>query len=97
MPAFKKDPDDRLDYGVDWTLWLGSDTIASSEWFVTAPPADATPLAIETNPPASNDEKTTKVWVRGGTAGVGYGLTNRIETAGGRQKDRSLQVVVVQQ
>ena len=30
-----KDPDARLDYSVDWSRFLGSDTISAVAWFIT--------------------------------------------------------------
>ena len=30
-----KDPDARLDYSVDWSRFLGSDTISAVSWFIT--------------------------------------------------------------
>lgn len=29
-----KDPDEILDYSVDWSRWLGTDTISSVTWYV---------------------------------------------------------------
>ena len=31
---FSKDPHSVLDYVVNWSLWLGTDTITTSEWIV---------------------------------------------------------------
>jgi hypothetical protein len=70
-----KDPDAVLDYQVDWSAWLGVDTISTSTWVV--------PTGITKN----SDTKTTTtatIWLRGGTAGTLYLVTNRIVTAGGR-------------
>ena len=32
MDAFLKDPDAVLDYKIDWSAWLGDDTISQSAW-----------------------------------------------------------------
>lgn len=32
--AFKKAPNATLDYQIDWTHWLGADTIVASTWRV---------------------------------------------------------------
>lgn len=36
LTKFTKDPQAVLDYNVDWSTWLGTDTIASSVWTVEA-------------------------------------------------------------
>ena len=61
-----KDPDAKLDYSVDWTLWLrDGETIQSAEWFV---PAGLVHVASE-------DEKTdtrATAWLAGGEVGVTF-------------------------
>lgn len=81
--SFLKDPDAVLDYQIDWSTWLGSDTIASSSWVI--------PTGI-TEDSDSNTTTTATVWLSGGTAGTTYTVTNRIVTAGGRTEDRSLTI-----
>jgi hypothetical protein len=83
-----KDPNDVLDYTIDWSKFLGSDTIATSIWIV--------PAGITKN---SNSNTTTlaTVWLSGGTAGETYQVTNRITTAGGRTKDKSFSIYVAEQ
>ena len=78
---FQKDPDDVLDYQINWATWLGSDTISTSIWTAAA--------GITVN---SETETTTTatVWISGGTLGEVAQATNRITTAGGRTKDQTL-------
>jgi hypothetical protein len=85
--SFIKDPDAVLDYAVDWTDFLGVDTIASSTWTV------GTGLTKVTN---SNTTKVATVWLSGGTIATEYSVTNRIVTAGGRTDDRTLTIAVEQ-
>jgi hypothetical protein len=85
VDLFYKDPDAKLDYGFDWATWLGSDTISSSSWTV---PTGLTKVSD------TNDTTTTTVWLSGGTAGVSYRVVNSIVTAGGREEDRSLWIVM---
>jgi hypothetical protein len=87
MKGFVKDPDAILDYGFDWGLWLGIDTIDTSTWIVESP------LTIV---PASEsfDDDTTLVYLSGGDVGSNYELTNRITTANGRTDDRTVQIKV---
>jgi hypothetical protein len=83
--VFVKDPNSVLDYQIDWSTWLASDTIATSTW--TAP----TGITIASS---SNTTTAATVWLSGGTAGVWYSLVNRIVTAGARTEDRTIQVRV---
>ena len=82
---FYKDPADALDYLIDWTAWLGTDTISASTW--------TAPTGI-TKSAESNTTTRATVWVSGGTAGASYTLTNRIVTAGGRTAERSIRITV---
>ena len=81
MPAFTKDPNAVLDYTLDWSDWLETDTIAASTWTVDAG------LTKDSD---SFTPTTTTVWLSGGTAGRVYEALNRIVTAGGRTADRVL-------
>ena len=85
MSNFVKDPDASLDYGFDWSAWLGTDTIATSTWTVDS--------GI-TKGATSNTTTTTTVWLSGGTVGTTYNAVNRIVTAGGRTNDHTLTVRV---
>ena len=80
-------PDELLDLTVDWTSWLGQDTIASSAW-----QSDGITL---TN--AASDQTSATVWVDGSTGTVGskYTVRNVVTTAAGRTGARSVVVSVV--
>lgn len=81
-----KDPDEVLDYTMDWTARLGADTIVSSSW------PDA-PVGIVMD----SDEHTDNVavlWLSGGTLGTTYFFVNRITTAGGRTMDQTVKLKV---
>lgn len=87
----KKDPNADLDYGFDWTAWLGAaDTITESTWVV----ASASGL-ITHSPSISTNGKVTTVWLKSGNAGASYATTNHIKTAAGREDERSLRVTIV--
>jgi len=86
IQQFKKDPDATLDYTIDWSTWLGADTISTSEWTVASGITEGTATATTT---------ATTIWLSGGTAGVSYALTNQIVTAGGRTDDRTIVVTCV--
>ncbi|SDE89695.1 Concanavalin A-like lectin/glucanases superfamily protein [Limimaricola pyoseonensis] len=80
-----KDPDDVLDYAIDWSRLLEGDTIASAEWLV---PAGLTFVRSEHSGPLAI------AWLSGGEVGETYELTSRITTAAGRQMDRSASLFV---
>lgn len=84
---YPKDPNDVVDYTVNWSRYLNrvDDVILISGWIV--------PDGIEMETETSNDTLAT-VWLSGGTAGVSYNLTNRITTAGGRQLDKTITIRV---
>lgn len=85
IATFLKDPNAILDYQVDWSPWLGVDTITTSDWIV--------PTGI-TKQSETNTATTATIWLSGGTAGTKYQLTNRITTAGGRTDDRTITISV---
>jgi hypothetical protein len=86
LPSILKDPDANLDYQIDWSEWLGADTISASVWTV-APPAGGLTAATP-----SQTTVTTRVWLSGGTVGQTVRVTNRITTAQGRIDERSFNV-----
>ena len=76
------DPAAVLDFQVDWSNWLGSDTILTSEWTLAAPMTQ--PFGDQHN------ATTATIWVTGGNAGTTAKAVNHIVTAGGRQEDGTL-------
>lgn len=84
-----KDPNDVLDYVVDWTARLDpdTDTIQSSSWIVPTGITRDTDLVMAGN-------KKTKIWLSGGTAGTTYSFVNRIVTTGGRTMDQTVKIKV---
>lgn len=87
IPSFSsKDPDEVLDYVVNWAARLATDdTIATSTWTV--------PAGI-TKDSSSNTDTTTKVWLSGGTLGTTYTLLNRVTTVDGRTMDQSVKIKI---
>jgi len=87
--SFQKDPSANLDFGFDWSEWLGSaDQISSSSW--VSVPGD---LALS-NPDFGN--LSTLVWVSGGSDGTDYLVTNQVTTRDGRTDERTFAISVVQ-
>lgn len=83
--TYMKTPTDVLDYTVDWSTWLGTDTISSSSWSVP------TGITVTTS---SNTSTTTTAFLSAGLDGNSYLVSNTIHTAGGRTITRSFQVSI---
>lgn len=85
----EKDPDDVLDYSINWAPRLELDTIETSIWIV---PDDLE----EDSSQISADNRTTTIWLSGGIAGTTYQVTNRVTTNGGRTMDQTVKLKVKQ-
>jgi hypothetical protein len=85
MPWDAKDPNEVLDYDLDWYARLDGDTISTSTWTV--------PGGITKNSD-SHGTTATKIWLSSGTTGSSYDITNRIVTAGGRTMDHTETLMV---
>lgn len=86
MKSWKKDPDSKLDYTVDWTSWLTcGETISTSSWVVETGVTQVS---------TANTNYAATIWLSGGTAGNEYTVTNRITTSAGRIEDRSFVLFV---
>ena len=83
--ADTKDPAAIIDYTVRWSQWLGTDQISASDWIVE----DGIVETLQTNTTGS-----ATIWLASGTAGEAYRVTNRIQTIGGRQDDRTIVIPV---
>jgi hypothetical protein len=81
-----KDPDEVLDYQLDWTARLQSETIATSVWMI-----DSTALVQNSS---SFTITMTTVWLSAGVDGETYELTNRITTTGNRTMDQTVKLKV---
>lgn len=82
-----RDPDEILDYQVDWTARLAGDTIATSTISLTA----ASGLTIDSQ---SNTTSSATVILSGGTLGQVAKLLNRVTTAGGRTMDEEITLLI---
>lgn len=103
-----KDPDEVLDYDLDWTRRLyDADELAAAQAQedagqpVTIVPADIIATSTFTLPTGTlvaasteNSTTATKVWLTGGDEGESYVITNEITTAGGRTMDQSVKIKV---
>ena len=80
-----------LSYTLDYSDWIGTDTISSSNWVISTISGDSTPLAANSN---SNTTTKATVILSAGTVGNIYTATNTIVTAGGFTEERHFRVVV---
>lgn len=79
MPSrFEMDPEDLLDYGIDYEDWLNGDTISTSTWTV--------PDGLDEVDSQIVSNKIAYVWldVDADASAGDYTLVNKIVTAGGR-------------
>jgi hypothetical protein len=76
MRTFRKDPDEVLDYTVNWSQRLqANETISSSDWIVDS--------GI-TEDKRSMSSTSATIWLSGGSTGTSYTLINRVQTSVGR-------------
>ena len=93
-----KDPDEILDYDIDWTAGLlSADEIDAG----STSPADTIVTSTFTLPAGSltasstsNSTTHTKIWLSGGVLGITYQITNEITTAAGRKMDRTVEIKI---
>jgi len=82
-----KDPDEKLDYTLDWTLRVTeTDAIVTSIW--------TTPSSGLTVASTSMSSYTSTIWLSGGTIGITYYMTNRITTVFGRIMDQTCKLKI---
>lgn len=84
----EKDPHAVLDYAMDWTDWLATDTI-------TGTPLWTVPAGL-TKDSQSNTTSVATVWLSGGVLGMVYPVTCRITTAAGRTDERSFRIKIIE-
>lgn len=82
---FVKDPDAVLDYVIDWSAWLDTDTISTSVWTV--------PDGITKDSDTETATAST-IWLSSGTVDTDYDGVNHIVTAAGREDDRTITIQV---
>ena len=93
-----KDPGSTLDYVIQWSEWLGSDSISSVAYAITSEaessPTLTTSTAISGLAATSTTGTTSTIVLTAGTSGVVYTVTCTMITSGGRTVKRSFRVKV---
>lgn len=83
-----KDPDDVLDYAIDWSSFLGdSETLTSSAWDISPSGELSSSDLVQTN-------DKTGLTLSGGVANKTYKIRNRVTTSAGNTVDRTVTLVV---
>lgn len=85
MSFYLKDPQSRVDYAIDWALYLDTQTITASLWTVT--PVEEGGVAVDQE---SFDLARTAVRLSGGLAGHVYSVGNRVTLSDGSVDERSI-------
>jgi hypothetical protein len=82
-----KDPDEILDYSINWVQPLANDTIVTSTWAISGPGG-------LTQTTATNTATLATIWLSGGTLSQTYAVKNTIVTAGGRTFDQTVNIKI---
>lgn len=86
-----KDPGSTLDYTIDWTNWLGSDTVSSVAYTLDSGITTSTAIGGSAT---STTSTTSTVNITGGTAGNIYNVKCEMTTAANKVVVRNFRVKV---
>lgn len=88
IPTIRKAANAHLDYSFDWTAWLAalSDSITAFELVVPSGITLQSSLRVG---------GVVTAWMEGGKPGATYPVRCRITTAGGREDERTIMVMVL--
>jgi hypothetical protein len=97
-----KDPDEVLDYSIDWSRFLASATISSVTWYVNDASNAKTLLTAtgtvntlsSTAQTISSDNKTATIYLANGTNNVQYQLYCQITDNTGNTAERTVKIKV---
>ena len=81
-----KDPDEVISFGVDWSEYLGAETVTSSNWTVASGVTTVGQTLVG---------KQANVTISGGTLGTVNRITNRITTSAGETVDQSIDIEII--
>ncbi|SEI85545.1 hypothetical protein SAMN05518849_1011122 [Sphingobium sp. AP50] len=89
MSLFVKDPDARIDHGVDWSAYLAGQSLVASGW--TVAPVETGGLVVEAS---AFEAQRSSARLSGGVIGHVYRLTNRVTLSDGQVDERTLTIRV---
>jgi hypothetical protein len=85
MSFYLKDPQSRVDYAIDWSIYLDGQTIEASQWLVT--PDESGGIVAEE---ASFEPARTAARLAGGVTGHAYSVANLVTLSDGSTDVRSI-------
>jgi hypothetical protein len=88
LETFSKQPTETLDYDVDFSTWLGTDTLVSQNSTVT-PSGELT----VSNSAILTGDKIVKTVLTGGTTGKKYKVQVSVTTANGLTKEAEYYII----
>ena len=88
LGTFVMQPDESLDYDLDYTDWLTTGDNVSSATVAVAPADELAATLVQINDPR------VKVWLEGGVDGTTYKVSVTMTTADGRVKQDEFKVRV---
>jgi len=92
MSLYLKDPQARIDHGIDWSASLTSQSVTDSLWSVS--PVEAGGLAVEDG---GLEAARARVRLSGGLVGRLYRVTNSVTLSDGQALERSVTFRVEEQ
>lgn len=90
MPVWGKDPDDVLDYTLDWSKQLVEDDTIVAVTHIVLPGSELFVLS------ENFTDTTSTCWLQAGVLNLSYSVTCRVTTSKGRQMDRTFQITIGQ-
>lgn len=93
MPSWPKDPDDTLDYALDWSKHIAPDDYIVTVRYTTSSSAlnvfsQNISESLKYERASGYEAVVTSCWFTGGVSGVFYEVVAHVTTAEGRQHDR---------
>ena len=85
MSFYLKDPEARVDFAIDWALYLDGQTIVASAWSVD--PDEDGGIAVDEN---SFEPARTAARLSGGVLGRSYWVSNLVTLSDGSADSRSI-------
>ena len=83
-----KDPQEVLDYTIDWSARIDDNDVIETSTFTLVSGSGLT-LGSQ-----SNDDTSTTVWLSAGTLGTTYEILNHIITEDGREMEQTVKIKI---
>jgi hypothetical protein len=98
-----KDPNEILDYSVDWSRWLNGATISTVVWYVDNASGVKTQVTAGnsvnglTHVSSTNTNTVATIYLGAGTNNTEYKITCSITTSGGTTAERVVKIKIKEQ